>query len=223
MALNRFNSVIKRDCENSRKLKDSVERCYSSHTVTDGTDIVESKMLLGFMTQFNLQEIVNSPTRFTCNTATNIDVIATNRIDCFETPVTYPFGASDHHLISAQFHARGLKPWKPHKVIQYRDYSKLDVQRIASVLTKEEWNKVVGFDDVLPCVECLGLTISGILDVVIPIKSKRVKSNVPPWSLTPKARNARFRCDKAHKTALRIGTPESWVVYRKLRIRPPQC
>ncbi len=72
--------------------------------------LTQSKMFLNFLKQFNLTEIVNAPTRVTMSTASFIDVIAATRAHCFEAAVVHPFGASDHHLVTAQFHARCLNP-----------------------------------------------------------------------------------------------------------------
>ncbi len=116
-----------------------------------------------------------------------------------------------------QLHARGVRPREPPKTIKFRDYSKLDIERVADILTDDDWSGIVGFDDVDTCFECFSLVVSGIMDVLLPIKCKRVKRHVPPWSLTPQARYARFLRNKAHKLALKVNTSESCADYKRLR------
>lgn len=142
------------------------------------------KQLQSFCGHYNLSQIVSSRTRVTQNSVSLINICATSCPDCFTSIKASPCGLSDHHVVTMQLYARGsIGSRRSHRIVRSRDYRKLDVEKIADVLTKEEWNKVVSFKDVNDCVECFNLTVSGVMDIVIPVKLKRVKQSVPPWTL----------------------------------------
>ena len=54
----------------------------------------QTKFLLSFMKQFHLNELVQSPTRVTATTASQLDLILTNISGHFQNTTTVPFGGS---------------------------------------------------------------------------------------------------------------------------------
>ena len=52
------------------------------------------------------------------SSSSQIDVLLTTDIQCFESTDVFPFSGSDHHIIINQFYARGVcvDP-QPHQVV----------------------------------------------------------------------------------------------------------
>ena len=176
-----------------------------------------TKALLSFCNHFGLEDIVCSPTRITETSTTLIDVILTNRVDCYKNTVSFPFGASDHNFVTSSLHARGLKSRKRHSYVRCRDYRNFDPIRISEVLTEEDLDEIVSFDDVDLCVFCFNTVVTSIIDLAAPFKCRRVKQVFHPWSLSPEALKARYLRDKCHRLALHLQSSDAWANNRHLR------
>ena len=144
-------------------------------------------------------------------------MVLTNNGSCFKNLAVLPFAASDHHLIEMELCVRGVKPFKPSKFIPIRDYRVFDVERVSQALAPEDWNKIVGFENIDECVECFNAVVTGMVDLLIPEKLKKVKYDVPPWCLSPEVRSMRRECRRAHREALQRNTEEAWNSFRKAR------
>ena len=60
----------------------------------------QTKFLFSFMKQFQLHELVQSPTRVTATTTSHLDLILTNIPSFFfQNTVAIPFCGSDHHIV----------------------------------------------------------------------------------------------------------------------------
>lgn len=106
------------------------------------------------------------------------------------------------------------------KFIKYREYKSLDdniLERVCSVLDDDLWKRVDGLDDLEASVTCFNLIVEGMLDILVPLRKRRVKINPPKWNLSVEAKSARSIRDKAHRVALKVNTPEAWLDYKKKR------
>ena len=105
-----------------------------------------------------------------------------------------------------------------HTFVSYRDYSKFDPDKLRDVLTWKDWEEIVNLDDLDISLYCFNATIVGIMDLVVPVKRKRVKHQaIHPWSLSEEVRLARKLRDRAHQAALKSGLHDDWLDYRRLR------
>ena len=94
----------------------------------------QTKFLNSFVKQFNLHELVKSPTRVTATTSSQLDLILTNSPSYFHTTAAIPCHASDHHVVITHFCARGISQCLKHNVISVRQYHKIDTEMLDKVL-----------------------------------------------------------------------------------------
>ena len=132
------------------------------------------------MNQFPLHELVQSPTRVTATTASQLALILTNISGYFQNTTTVPFAGSDHHIVLT--HARGVSQTSDHRVVYSRRYSKLDRGKLEDVLLNDSWDKIFHINDINVCTEAFTLVMQYIMDVMVPLKKTRIKRTCSPWS-----------------------------------------
>ena len=91
------------------------------------------------MKQFHLHVLVQSPTKVTATTTSQLDLILTNIPSFFQNTVA--FGGSDHHIVLTHFCARGISQSSDCKVVYSRCYSKLDKDMLDKILLDDSWMK----------------------------------------------------------------------------------
>ena len=69
---------------------------------------LQVRSLLSVMKQLQLVDLVHVPTRVTMSSSSQIDVLITTDVQCFDSTGVYPFSGSDHHLIVSNFYTRGM-------------------------------------------------------------------------------------------------------------------
>ena len=83
-----------------------------------------SSKVISIFDMFNMQNVINEPTRVTPATSSLIDLIVTTRKDLVTSSDAVPLGLSDHNLIYATLRLKNKRP--PPTIIKTRDYKKLD-------------------------------------------------------------------------------------------------
>ena len=180
----------------------------------------QTKLLLSVMRQFRLVDLVCEPTRVTMSSSSQVDVLLTTDVQCFESIGVFPFSGSDHHIIISHFYARGIcvDP-QPHQFVVARNFQKVDIDKLDMLLSCDDiWDEVFSsFDDVSDCLECFNLIMIGLLDLLAPLKKLRVRQQECPWLSNASLSAARRLRDVAHRRALKSGSPSDWSLYKKLR------
>ena len=129
-------------------------------------------------TSYDLQQIVNFPTRG----QNTLDLILTNLKPFYNPPFKRPsFGLSDHLSIEVKPKARSQLP-KPKFTTKSRDMR--PSKRLAMRAYLEEVDVPALLDTVYSCeakVSLLEELIKTGLDTVLPLRSKTVQLNEPPW------------------------------------------
>lgn len=122
----------------------------------------QTKLLNNLCKQMHLTQLVNGATRVFNGSASLLDIILTNRMECFRDTTSCPFGGSDHNVIATHLVARGIKTKKPHKYVKTRNFHNLDTEElILKALDADIWDDVVGFEDIDDCVSCFNqVTVS---------------------------------------------------------------
>ena len=178
---------------------------------------LSSKSLLRFCKHLQLTELVQAPTRITNTTASLLDVILTNKPDCFRNTKSCLCSISDHNIIATHFIPRGVKIKRDPKYVKLRKFQPLDEDLLMKLHEVDIWDEVTNFEDINDCVDCFNGVLIGLLDILFPAKWCQIRLNGQPWSQTSVLRKYRQQRDKAHKDALRYNTCETWQRYRKLR------
>ena len=136
------------------------------------------------MKQFKFVDLVCAPTRVTMYSSSQIDVLMTTDVQCFEFTKVFPFSGSDHHLIVSHFYSRGVCVDPPsHRFVVVRNFQKLDTAKLDELLACDDiWDAVLStYDDISECLECFNLIMNGLLDLLVPLKKLRVRQRDCPW------------------------------------------
>ena len=120
----------------------------------------QTKLLLSVMRQFKFIDLVCAPTRVTLCSSSQIDVLRTTDVQCFESTGVFPFSGSDHHLIISHFYSRGIcvEPL-PHRFVVVRNFQKLDTDKLNELLSCDDiWDEVFStVDDIPDYLECFNI------------------------------------------------------------------
>ena len=135
----------------------------------------QTKFLNSFIRQFDLHELVQSPTRVTATTSSQLDLILTNCPSYFHTTAAIPCNASDHHVVITHFCARGISQCLKHNVISVRQYHKIDTDMLDKVLLDESWSGIFDVADMNVCAEAFTLVVQYVMNALVPLRTLRIK------------------------------------------------
>jgi len=80
------------------------------------------------------------------------------------------------------------------------------------------WDDVLSkFDNLSDCLECFNLIITGLLDLLVPLKKLRVHQQDCPWLSDASLTRAHRLRDIAHIRTLKSRSLSDWSLYRSLR------
>ena len=159
---------------------------------------------------YNLEQMIQKPTRVTSDSETLIDHIYTNRpehISEIQVPI---YAISDHYPICITRHAPTLEKKHNHLEIQYRDTSKFKDGEYLEDLKKEPFHLI---DDINYCdnaVEMFYAFLNKVFNEHAPLKTKCVKQHTKPRWLSSDIKDAMHTRDRYHKQ-------KDWENYKKWR------
>ncbi|KAF9803255.1 hypothetical protein SFRURICE_007101 [Spodoptera frugiperda] len=148
-----------------------------------------------FLNHFNFNQLVTSPTHFSTNNSSLIDLVCT---DAKVTDVkVYPIEAlGAHAFITSTFRIKREKI-QP-RVITYRGLKSINFENFKDALEAIDWRGVVSSDDVDYMVYCLTNELLCLFDTFAPRKTVRIKDRSYPW-ITDNIKFMMKLRDKAHK------------------------
>ena len=130
----------------------------------------ENDLLKTICEDHNLTNLIKEKTCWKSKSGTCIDLILTNRKNCFQFSQTWETGLSDHHrLIYTMFKSTFVK--LPPTIIRYRQYKNFDQTRFLNEL----YSSIGQLDD-LNCDIFIDNFVK-LLDQYAPIKTKYVRAN----------------------------------------------
>jgi len=135
----------------------------------------QTKFLNSFVRQFDLHELVKSPTRVTATTSSQLDLILTNCPSYFHTTAAIPCNASDHHVVMTHFCVRGFSECLKHNVISVRQYHKIDIEMLDKVLLDDSWSGIFDIADINVCTEAFTLVMQHVMNALVPLRTLRIK------------------------------------------------
>ena len=101
--------------------------------------------LKNLLLMYNLENMVDSPTRITHSSATQINVMITN-LNCAKQTTNYDLGYSDH--FAQVTYVIVNKPVIDPKIIKKRRFSDTEIKEFLHHLQTESWDQVLLQDDV---------------------------------------------------------------------------
>ena len=128
-------------------------------------NLVDLKNLL---LMYNLENMVDSPTRITHSSATQIDVMITN-INCVKPTINYDLGYSDHFAQVTNVIVN--KPVINPKIIKKRRFSDIETKEFLHHLQTELWEQVLIQDDVNESFNIFMTTFVYYFNIAFPLKN----------------------------------------------------
>ena len=105
----------------------------------------KTRKLLDLFEQFDMQNIVDEPTRLTPQTETLIDLIVTTRPELINIKGVLPLGISDHCLIYASLKLRKGRP--PPRIITIRNFKHFNAKDFQTDLSCAPFHVIDVFED----------------------------------------------------------------------------
>ena len=105
----------------------------------------KTRKLLDLFEQFDMQNIVDEPTRLTLQAATSIDLIVTTRPELINIKGVLPLGISDHCLIYASLKLRKGRP--PPRIITIRNFKDFNAKDFQTDLSCAPFHVADVFED----------------------------------------------------------------------------
>ena len=160
--------------------------------------------------EFNLTQVISSPTRVTDNSTTMIDHIYTNRPNNI-TEVNVPnISMSDHYPVCITRSTKSLDKKHSHITITYRDYKRFNASEYLADLACVNFDTLQVIDNPNIALEQFYKLLLPVLDKHAKIKTKRVKhQNSPKW-MNSAIKEARHKRDLYHKKK----DPENYRIWR---------
>ena len=169
---------------------------------------INSSKLISIFDMFNMQNVINEPTRVTPTTSSLIDLIVTTRKDVVTSSAAVPLGLSDHNLIYATLRLKNKRP--PPTIIKTRDYKKLDEMVFHRDISTAPFDVGSVFDDPDDRLRAWQTLFLDICNDHVPYKEVKIRSQSAPWITNEirYKRNKRFKVFKeANQPNVRISGP----------------
>ena len=140
----------------------------------------EIKNYIEFCSLFGLEQMVQTPTRITCNSSSLIDHILTNFSDRISQSGIVDTGISDHQLIFCTRKITKIKV-NGHRQIAFRSLENYSEKSFVQELEKINFPDYEVFYDIDAAYNDFFSKLSKVINKMAPEKTKRVKSDTQEW------------------------------------------
>ena len=150
--------------------------------------------------EFNMSQVITTPTRVTDKSCTLLDHVYTNKPENI-CEINVPIIAlSDHYpvCITRRFNKSAIKKRK-HIEIQYRDFKNFDENLFLNDLLEVNLDDLEQISDPTEINNMFYSLMFGVLNKQVKTKTKRVKSQLKPSWISPEINDARHMRDFYHK------------------------
>ena len=180
-----------------------------------GSDVrSKTRKLLHLFEQFDLQNVVEQPTRVTLETKTLIDLIVTTKPELFNIKRALPVGISDHSLVYATLKLRQRRP--PPRIITFRNFQNFSIKEFQADLSCVPFHEADVFEDNDDVQWAWSLMFNEISHKHAPFKKIKIRSKSDPWITNEIRRKMNYRY-KLFKSAVRNTKDETaWANYKKV-------
>lgn len=175
----------------------------------------EGRSLLDICDIYDLDSVINKPTRITKNTESCLDVILTNTPSFIQEADTYEAGLSDHKMVFAVLNTKVLKPKA--KTFYRRTFKTFDQVRFCEDLSKVPFSTAFTFDDIDDIYWAWEKLYLDVLDEHAPVKSIKRRPRQSSIFLTPEIKKAINKRNRLKRIFNKTKNAENWENYRQLR------
>lgn len=164
---------------------------------------------------YGLSQILNEPTRITCNTQTLIDPIFISNDELMSTVGTIPCdGISDHRMVYTELKLRAVRPGP--RLITFRCFNYFDYDKFLEDLYNLPWMNVIVEKNIDEKISTFNRFILELFNKHAPLIERRVSKPRAPW-LTDNLKMIMKLRDRALQKFKRSRSEEDWISYKKLR------
>ena len=163
------------------------------------------------MENYDLSNLVRSPTCFKSDSPRCIDLILTNRKRSFQNTVTVHTGLSDFHPMIVTVLKGGYRKKGP-KIITYRNYTNFRADDFRKDLCDQITSELQGKDDY----GAFDAVVTNILNKHAPLKTKYLRANDGPF-MTKALRIAMMHRKKLCNRYIKSRTEENLKAFKKQR------
>ena len=174
----------------------------------------DANLLREFMSIFNLNQLINKPTRITDLSQSLIDVIMTNNNSLVSFHDVLSCSISDHDLVYAVLSLKTPRA-KP-KYISTRTYKNCNPGKFLDDLALVPFHATFFFDEIDDQVNTFNILFQEILNEHAPIKRIKIKSRPNPF-LTPEIRQLMKTRDRWHTKAKNTKDKLHWNGFKFFR------
>ena len=163
---------------------------------------------------FNLQQIIDTPTRITAKTNSLIDLILISKDEkkVEVTTINLP-QISDHLLVGCCIETKVVE----HNVYStFRNLKRIDRELLKQFLENAPFENIVNIVNINEKVNYLNTILINIFDVLSPLKTVKIKKQKPAWLTDTVQTMIKIR-DKAFQKYKKTKKPEHWEYYRQIR------
>ena len=175
----------------------------------------KSETLSGIADLYNLEQLIEEPTRITESTSTMIDSIFTNTPDNVACSGVSHVGISDHSLIYA-FRKLSTGRFNVGHKTTYKNFKNFDSGSFRADIGSQNWDDIKSLKDPNDMWRAWKTNFNHIVDKHAPVRVKRVRASKSPW-ITPLLMRRMHEQDIQKIKAIRSKDPTDWVVFKKLR------
>ena len=178
-------------------------------------DYLTDSSLHDLFLSYNIQNHITEPTHFQGTSATLIDYIASCKSEklLISNQVNYS-GFSKHDIVFCSLdYDLGQSVSKK---IQYRNYSRFDVDSLSFAIQAINWNQYFMLVDPNDMLEFLNDNLSQVHDTIFPLRSKSDHQLPCPW-FNDVVRQAMIDRDMAYSLWIRTRQQSDFTVFKKLR------
>ena len=174
----------------------------------------EANLLRDIISTFNLNQLIEKPTRVTETTKSLIDVIMSTNKNIVSHTDVLASSISDHHLVYLVLKLKTprLKP----SYVTIRSYVSYNADRFCEDLAFVPFHVISMFDDFDDQVDTFNALFTDILDDHAPIKRVKIKARPNPF-VTTEIRQLMKTRDQWHKRAIKSNDRLHWNAYRFFR------
>ena len=163
---------------------------------------------------YQLEQLINEPTRVTRTSATLIDLIFTNKKENIVKSGVIHLGISDHSLI---FAVRKFFTPKSRQNARYvRNFKNFNATVFLNDLSQIPWENVAQYENPNSCWQLWKSFYLQILDRHAPFRCMRIRANSLPW-ITPNIKNLMKARDFHKKKAVKFNSQVHWAKYKDTR------
>ena len=155
--------------------KKNISSFSDSHTTSS-----ISKQYIQFCSYYSLSQLIDSPTRITCNTTSLLDHILTNTPDKIQQSGVIDIGISDHQLIFCTRKTQKRKLGK-HNYVKFRSFKNYSLEDYENSLRAVNFSNYEDF-------ECLDTAYSDFINKLMevvntsaPVLERRIKNHTEEW------------------------------------------